>query len=262
MPFHSHEGLKYFSFDLFEGNFLDHGIFTRHGGVSAAPWNSLNTGGLSGDSRENVVENRRRIFSVFNRPVDSIFDVWQVHSAEVIVTNIPRPLDQPHEKADAILTDKQGITLFMRFGDCVPIVFYDPTRKAIGLAHAGWQGTVKKIAQETVSRMRSGFGSDPKNILVGIGPSIGVDRYEVGEDVTEAVHQSFGRKGSACLITKDLKTHLDLWKANVWLLEEAGILQSHIQVAGICTATHVEDWFSHRAEKGMTGRFGALIGLK
>lgn len=262
MAFQQENELKYYSFDLLDGEPVDQGVFTRHGGVSPAPWNSLNTGGLSGDSRENVIENRRRIFEVFGRPVASIYDVWQVHSADVLVTDQPRPLDQAHEKADSILTNNPSVTLFMRFGDCVPILFYDPIQKVIGVAHAGWQGTVKKIAQSTVTRMVSHYGSEPKNILAGIGPSIGVDRYEVGDEVVTVVRQSFGEASEVCLKPENGKIHLDLWKANAHLLEEAGLLKSHIEISEICTASNSQDWYSHRAEKGKTGRFGALIGLK
>jgi YfiH family protein len=262
MSFLQKDELKYYSFDLFHGEALVHGVFTRHGGVSPAPWNSLNTGGMNGDKRENVIENRRRIFSVFNRPVQTIFDVWQVHSADVLVADYPRPLDHPHEKADAIVTDNPTITLFMRFGDCVPILLFDPVRKVIGIAHAGWQGTVRKIARSTVENMNLHFGCDPKNILAGIGPSIGVDRYEVGEDVTAVVMQSFGKTSDVCLVSRNGKTHFDLWKANAILLEEAGLIQSHIQISAICTASNPEDWYSHRTEKGKTGRFGTLIGLQ
>ena len=138
----------------FPGSEVKQAFFTRHGGVSPAPWASLNQGGLSGDARANVVENRRRIFEHFGRPVESIFDVWQVHSGRVVCSDSPRPLQEPHQKADAILTDRSDVTLMMRFADCVPILFYDPIRRVVGIAHAGWQGTLVKIAGEVVKRMQ------------------------------------------------------------------------------------------------------------
>jgi YfiH family protein len=194
MAFISVDGLRYYSFDLFEDLQVCQGVFTRRGGVSPAPWVSLNTGGLSGDLQENVIENRRRLFSAFNRPVESIFDVWQVHSADVKISDRPRPLDQPHEKADAIITDRPEVTLFMRFGDCVPILFYDPLRRVTAMAHAGWQGTVANVGRATVYLMMSRFGCNPANILAGIGPSICLEHYEVGSDVITRAQSVFGIK--------------------------------------------------------------------
>ncbi|MCE1255734.1 MAG: polyphenol oxidase family protein, partial [Anaerolineae bacterium] len=102
MSFTTENSLSYFTFEIFPKSEVGHGLFTRHGGVSPKPWASLNLGGLVDDPRENVIENRRRMFSIFNRPVESLFDVWQVHSAEIVATDIPRPLDETHQKADGI----------------------------------------------------------------------------------------------------------------------------------------------------------------
>jgi polyphenol oxidase len=262
MAFRSANGLRYYSFELFEDEPIVHGVFTRQGGVSPAPWASLNTGGLSGDSRENVIENRKRIFSVFNRPVETIFDVWQVHSADVRISDRPRPLDQPHEKADAIVTHSQDVTLFMRFGDCVPILFYDPIRRIVAQAHAGWQGTVSKIVQETVLKMKSVYGCDPADLLAGIGPSICPDHYEVGADVEQKARSAFGTDTSSVIIHRGGKIAFDLWQANLNLLEQAGLKSEHIQVSGVCTAANPTDWYSHRAEHGKTGRFATILALK
>jgi len=262
MPFIQSKGLRYYSFELLEGELVWQGVFTRQGGVSPAPWGSLNTGGLSGDKRENVVENRRRIFSVFNRPVESIYDVWQVHSADVKIADAPRPLDQPHEKADAIVTNRADVTLFMRFGDCVPILLYDPMQRVVALAHAGWLGTVGNVVGETVNQMQARFGCKPADVLAGIGPSICPDHYEVGADVVARVQSVFGAEASAVLIERDGKTWFDLWQANALLLSWAGLHSHHIQISGVCTAGNLDDWYSHRGEYGKTGRFGALLALK
>jgi polyphenol oxidase len=252
--------LRYYKFDLYNLPGLIHAVFTRQGGVSPDPWISLNLGGLSGDLRENVVENRRRIFEAVGLPVESIYDAWQVHGTEVICTGKPRPLDLAQVKADAILTDNPQVTLFMRFADCVPILLFDPVRGVVGLAHAGWQGTVSQIARITVERMVSEYGSDPGNILAAIGPSIGPDHYEIGADVAGQVKTAFPEDSSQFLAEQHGKTFFDLWKTNQVILEKAGV--KHIQVAGVCTACHTQDWYSHRAERGKTGRFGALIALK
>jgi YfiH family protein len=262
MGFIQNDAMRYYTFELFDEEPIAQGIFTRQGGVSPAPWASLNAGGLSGDERENVVENRRRIFSAFERPVESIFDVWQVHSAEVIAADRPRPLQQAHQKADAIVTDRRELTLFMRFGDCVPILFFDPVRRIIAIAHAGWQGTVTKIVQATVQAMKDLYSCQAQDILAGIGPSICVDHYEFGGEGLERVQETFRNEMSEVTCLRNGKTHFDLWKANRLLLLQCGVRSEHIQISNICTAENTRDWFSHRAEHGKTGRFGALLALK
>jgi polyphenol oxidase len=259
MPITKKKSLQAYEFELFNVPGIVHGVFTRHGGVSPEPWRSLNHGGTVGDPRENFIENRRRVFEACDREVQSIYDVWQVHSADIICTEIPRPLDAPHQKADAILTNRPEVTLFMRFADCVPILLYDPVQRVVGLVHAGWQGTVKKIAAETISTMIDRYHSDPKDILAGIGPSIGPDHYPVGEEVIDQVRKAFPTHSDTVLASHEGEVIFNLWEANHAILASAGVQK--IQVAGICTACHVDDWFSHRAEHGKTGRFGALIGL-
>ncbi len=190
MLINSNQGLKYFQFNSLIHNSLTHAIFTRQGGISSFPYLSLNVGGTSGDLKENVVENRKRMFDCLKLPVESIFDVWQVHGKEVVFTRNPRPLNAEHKPADIILTDQPGITLFMRFADCVPILLFDPNKRAIGIVHAGWQGTVLKAAEIAVEAMVRLFKSNPMDIIAGIGPSIGPDHYEVGNKVTKAVEEN------------------------------------------------------------------------
>jgi len=259
MPFHEADGLRYFTFDLFDRYQLAHGVFTRLGGVSPVPWASLNLGGTVGDSREHVIENRRRIFAHFDRPVESLFDSWQVHGTHVLCVEQPRPLDSPHQKADAILTDRPEITLLMRFADCVPIYLFDPSKRVIGLVHAGWRGTVDKAARAAVEQMTARYGSSPADILAGIGPSICVEHYPVGAEVENAARLAFGEKASLVLWRKNGVVHFDLWRANQQVLEDCGVRQ--IEQSGLCTFCNNEEWYSHRAENGRTGRFGALLAL-
>lgn len=253
-------GLVLYEFGLFRDHEITHGVFTRNGGISPSPWNSLNLGGLSGDSRENIIENRKRIFSCFDLPVESIFDVWQVHGNTIIYTKEPRNLKTEHQKADAIFTDTPGITLFMRFADCVPIFFHDIKKKVIGIAHAGRIGTINRIAADCIAGMIEDYGSNPEDILACIGPSIGPDHYEVKNDVIQDLQVEFENYSDFLVYTSDGKKYLDLWKTNEFVLRESGV--SHIETARICTACHTEEWFSHRSENGQTGRFGALISLK
>ncbi|MHC1784821.1 MAG: peptidoglycan editing factor PgeF [Anaerolineaceae bacterium] len=259
MPIHELNGLRNFSFESFPSTDITQGIFCRKGGVSPDHWSSLNLGGTNGDSRANIIENRKRIFDAMQRNVESIFDVWQVHGVETICTDQPRPLDAAHQQADIILTDKPEITLFMRFADCVPIFLYDPQRRVIGIVHAGWQGTVKKAASVAVLKMVSIYGCKAENILAGIGPSIGPHHYQIGEDVEHRVRSAFKSDADLLLTQKNGSWYFDLWQANRLNLEKAGI--NSIEIAGICTACNTMDWYSHRAENGKTGRFGALLAM-
>lgn len=253
------EGLEYYQFSSMDENQIVHGIFTRKGGISPQPWASLNLGGTVGDTRENVIENRRRIYQVMERPVESIFDVWQVHSADVICTEEARPLNAPHIKADAILTSNPKITLFMRFADCVPILLHDPVKGVVGVVHAGWLGTVRKVISETVRVMAERYGSQPADMIAGIGPSIGPDHYQIRHDVVEKVTEVFGNQADELLTSHDGHTFLNLWRANEILLQQAGV--ESIENSGLCTACDTSRWYSHRAENGKTGRFGAFISL-
>jgi purine-nucleoside/S-methyl-5'-thioadenosine phosphorylase / adenosine deaminase len=259
MPFHQSGTLRYYTFDSLDEAGLFHAVFTRQGGVSPQPWDSLNLGGTVGDDAVRVAQNRQRVFLAIGRNLDSIFDVWQVHSAEVVCASSPRRPHIPHNKADAILTDSPDVTLLMRFADCVPILLYDPTRHVAGLVHSGWPGTVKQVARVAVEAMHKVYGSEPRSLLAAIGPSIGAHHYEIGPNVEEQVRLAFKNDAAALLPSANGGVQFDLWAANRLILESCGIRQ--IEVAGLCTACHREDWFSHRGDKGRTGRFGVLLGL-
>ena len=136
MPIHQADQICYLTSEtLLEAN-IPHAFFMRHGGVSPAPWASLNVGGGVGDNLERVIENRHRSFRALGRDPVSVFDVWQVHGNDVVCADTPRLKDEPYTKADCILTDAPQVSLFMRFADCVPIMLYDPYRRIVGLAHA------------------------------------------------------------------------------------------------------------------------------
>ena len=259
MSFEEKDGLRFFRFDSFPDSLL-HGIFTRRGGESPPPWHSLNVGGTVGDDPARVRRNRLRIFQAMGRDPDSLFDVWQVHGAEVVFADAPRG-GAPYQKADILLTDSPDVTLFMRFADCTPILLYDPIRRVAGLAHAGWQGTLRGVASAAVRAMQTRYGSEPKDIFAGIGPSIGPDHYEVGEAVITPAKPIFGApsEDSPVLPRREGRVYFNLWEANRRLLQEAGV--RNIEIAEICTACFPEDWFSHRGENGKTGRFGALAAL-
>lgn len=258
MPFTEKDGIRYLTFESFPSDVL-HGVISRRGGVSPNPWKSLNVGGTVGDERLRVRENRLRSFSAFGRSLASIFDVWPIHSMEAAFGDAPIDPDTDLTRADIIFTDKADVTLYMRFADCVPILFYDPVKGVIGIAHAGWLGTVRGVGAAAVKAMQKRYGSRPDDIRAGIGPSIGPDHYEVGPDVIEQVRSAFGKQTDQLIVSRAGRTHLDLWKANHLELQSAGV--EKVELSGVCTACHLEDWFSHRAEKGRTGRFGALMAL-
>jgi YfiH family protein len=258
MPFQSKAGIRYYQFEnLGEG--VTQAVFTRRGGLSPDPWDSLNLGGTVGDDPERVRKNRQRALMALGCEMESVYDVWQVHGVNLAIAEAPRPQTMPHLKADVILTNTPGITLMMRFADCVPVMLHDPVRRVIGIAHAGWMGTIRGIARIAVEAMQANFGSNPGDILSAIGPSVGPDHYEVGPEVVMQVRQAFGVSASSLLSEHAGSVHFDLWTANRMALEQAGV--KHFELANICTACHTEDWYSHRAEHGQTGRFGAIITL-
>ncbi len=259
MPFHEHNALRYYAFDIFPET-VTQAIFTRRGGVSPAPWDSLNLGGSVGDEPARVAENRTRLFNAMERSADSLHDVWLVHGTAIVYAEAPRPLSEPSPRADIIFTNNPVVTLFMRFGDCTPILFHDPIKNVIGIAHAGWMGTLRGVVGAAVEGMQSHYGCDPKNIIAGIGPAIGADHYEVGADVVAQFAEKFPHDMNQIVQTRNGSTYLDLWASNALQLKNAGVEQ--VQISGICTACSIDDWFSHRAEKGKTGRFGALMALK
>jgi polyphenol oxidase len=260
MILHQPGEIRYFTFEIFDREGVNAFIFSRKGGISPFPWESLNVGGTVGDSPERVLENRNRAFSAVGRNIDSMFDVWQVHSNEVVRADHPRSPEMDYQKADIILTDKEPVTLFMRFADCVPILLFDPIHKVIGLVHAGWIGTVNQIGKVAVQAMHALYGTDPGCLLAGIGPSICVDHYPVGGEVTAKVESSFNKDSKELLRTINDQVHFDLWTSNKLVLEQAGI--KNIELASICTVCQPDDWYSHRGEKGKTGRFGVLFSLK
>lgn len=258
MPFNLKDGLRYYTFSKLDEHNITHGVFTRMGGVSPEPWKSLNTGGNLGDEPFNVHENHRRILNAMGVSGQNLYDVWQVHSDRIVTANAPRGMN-PHQKADGILCNVPGISLLMRFADCVPILLYDPQKRVVGAVHAGWKGTALRIAGKAVVEMQLQYSCDPGDLIACIGPSIGVCHYEVGQDVVEAFSSFPGSQKDSIFTSEGGTMHLDLWKANELALKDAGV--KLVETAGICTACNTGEWYSHRAEHGSTGRFAAAIVL-
>jgi hypothetical protein len=238
---------------------LYHGAFTRLGGASRAPFESLNLARSVGDDASIVQENNRRMLRVFDMTPDRATTAWLVHGKAVAVMT-RADAGAYRQGFDAIITRERGLALTMRFADCVPIVFFDPVQRAIGLAHAGWRGVAENVVAATVTALRNNFGSQPRDLWAGIGPCIGVDRYRVGQEVIDLVAGACPLHAPIVQRRPDGSLHLDLNAAVASQLQACGI--ENIEDSAICTASNTAEWFSHRAENGKTGRFGVVIGLR
>ncbi len=167
-------------------------------------------------------------------------------------------------QVDGLVTNEPGCALTMNYADCSPIFLYDPINHAVGLGHAGWQGAIRDLPGAMVRAMQSEFATDPATLIAGIGPCIGACCYEVGEPVISAVHEAFAKPNTLLIhpetrVNDHSRPHFNLPEANRRNLARAGVQQ--IQLSEMCTACRTDLFFSHRAEKGRTGRFGALIKL-
>lgn len=254
---HTHADLVYYQFVSLQAAGLRHGVFTRKGGVSTGAFSSLNLSRSTGDAAEPVRENRRRALAALDLRPEHSLTSWLVHGNHVRVVGAG-DLGQDDVHADGMVTDARGLALTMRFADCVPVVFYDARRAVIGLAHAGWMGIVRGILPATLGAMRQAHGSDPADVRACVGPSIGPEQYEVGEDVAAQV-QSTVSENVVLWRSGRNRPHLNLWHAAQAQLREAGVRE--VEVARMCTASNTDEWFSHRAERGRTGRFGVAIAL-
>ncbi len=247
-----------------------HLFSTRFGGVSEGIYRSMNLSYTRGDKKEAVDENFSRIAAFLSCSVEDIVCSDQTHTTNLRVVGrrdggkgITRPRD--YRDVDGLLTDEPGVYLATFYADCVPLYFVDRKRRAIALAHSGWRGTVARMGQCVVEKMREAYGTDPANLVAVVGPSICRECYEVGEDVAEAFAGAFCRPGQAekLLLQKEGgKYQLDLWRANEFVLTEAGIPAENIQVTDLCTCHNSRYLFSHRASRGQRGNLGAFLGLQ
>ncbi len=268
---------------LEETGIVRHLFSTRLGGVSEGFLSSMNLSYTRGDRKENVDENFRRIGTVLGRDMSDFVCTDQTHTANVRRVGYADKgkgivLDKDYRDVDGIVTNEPGIVLSAFFADCVPLFFVDPVKRAVGLAHSGWKGTVRKIGKVTVQTMTEQFGSRPADIVAAIGPSICGDCYEVGEDVAGQFRQIFsdreeakeererihGRFGQRPLLTDrgNGKYLLDLWEANYRVMLEAGVPADQISVTDLCTCCNPELLFSHRASLGKRGNLGAFLMLQ
>ncbi|MBI5305068.1 MAG: peptidoglycan editing factor PgeF [Chloroflexi bacterium] len=260
MQRHTHSHVVYYTFDSFrDSGALVHAISTRHGGVSPAPFDTLNLSRMVGDGAANVTTNLARWHAALALDAAATVDASQAQADQIARVDA-RHRGTRIKNVDALLTDTPNLPLMLRFADCVPILLYDPTHRAIGVAHAGWRGTVLKIATRAVQAMGDAFGTRPRDLIAGIAPSIGPCCYRVGDEVIVRVRDAFDDADELFVQQNGNGVHLDLWQANAQQLRALGVEQ--IEIANLCTAHRTDDFFSWRAERGKTGRFSAVIAIR
>lgn len=259
---HKGKQLTYLTLPEWEAEGIQLGFSTRWGGVSKPPYATLNLGLHVGDTPEDVENNREIWFKEWDLRWPDVAIGEQVHGIQVHEVNScdagrgAQSLESVIPGVDALVTTG-SLGLMAFFADCVPVFFYHPKIRTVGIAHAGWKGTAGKIVLRTLEQFHK-MGGDPADCWVAIGPSIGPCCYEVDERVIKCFEGSF-QKTSFLKPGKPGHAMLDLREANQVILREAGVHPEKIWVAGVCTACHTDSFFSHRIEGPKTGRMAGWI---
>lgn len=257
-------GVPFLSYPMLEKTgIVNHGFSTKLGGVSKGCWATMNISTTRGDDPEDVKENERRIARAIGVKPEDFTYTNQTHTTNVAVVRA-EDKGKRFMETDGMITNVPGICLVTFYADCVPLYFVDPVKKAIGLSHSGWRGTVGKMGKVTVEKMQETYGSDPADIYAAIGPSICQDCYEVSEDVIEEFEKVFDKKYRNKLFYRkeNGKYQLNLWMANKIIFLEAGIPEENISMPNLCTCCNPEFLFSHRASHGKRGNLGAFLGIR
>lgn len=226
---------------------------TRHGGVSPAPYESLNLGKHTGDAPENVAENRRRFCSALGFSPEQLAWSKQVHGAEIRLVEEPGGA----EGYDALITNVPGIFLAVSIADCTPILIYDPENRAAAAIHAGWRGAAANIIGKTLDAMRRHFGTNGDACLAYVGTCIDECSFEVGPEVAAQFDGVFTR-----FDPERNKFFVNLKKVCAAQLAARGVLETRLEISPYSTVLHNADYFSHRKEQGVTGRMMGVIGMK
>ncbi len=246
---------------------LKNGFSTRLGGVSEGVLSTMNLGFGRNDLPENVVKNHEIIANAIGFNPENIVASKQTHTTNVKIVSkkdcgkgIYRERD--YDDVDGMITNEKGIVLATYFADCVPLYMVDTKNKAIGLSHSGWRGTVGKIGKVTLDLMKEIYGTNPKDVIACIGPSICRDCYEVSEDVATEFEAAFKGREKDILINKgNGKYQLDLWACNYIIFKECGVYEENIHMPDICTCHNMEMMFSHRATQGRRGNLAAFLSI-
>lgn len=260
------DGCPFYSFPLLDrSGLVSCGFSTRLGGVSPAPFDSLNLGTTTKDDPENVRANRARFGEALGgMPVLEWINLVHgraVHEASTLEATFRCTPQTP--EADAVITDRRELPLVIYTADCVPIVFVDPRTPAVGLAHAGWRGTVADIAGATVTAMKTRYGTDPAHLLCGLGASIGPCCFEVHDDVAGPVRAGYPQwQDSVVSLINAQKHSIDLWQLNALQLERVGVPRRNIAISRLCTACRADLFFSYRRDRRETGRLSMLVALR
>jgi YfiH family protein len=238
---------------------LVHAVFTRRGGVSQGPFASLNVGKSVGDDPAAVAENLRRIYAHLELGAGQVVTARQVHGNRVAPVS-GHDAGQVLPNTDGLVSATPGLALLLRFADCQPILLYDPEHHALSLIHAGWRGVAQGIARRAVEAMKDAFGSRPRALIAGLGPAIGPCCYAVGDEVAATMGYTLPDWSQVMHNDGENRWRFDLPAANAQLLAAAGVRQ--IEQASLCTACHQDEFFSHRADNGQTGRFAVVAFLQ
>lgn len=253
---------------LSEINFINHAFSTRLGGVSEGEFTSMNLAFNRGDNPESVTENYKRICKSAGFDFNSLTASAQDHNTFVrAVTSenkgvgIYKPRDL--QSVDALVTNEKGVTLVTYYADCTPLFFVDTKKKAIGLAHAGWRGTVGRIGEKVVNKMTELYGTNPSDIVAAIGPAISVCCYEVDKPCADNFYALADLDSSRFVFPKENgKYMIDLLETNRQILVAAGVKNENITISDICTNCNSELLWSHRATKGKRGTMSAFMCIK
>ncbi len=267
-------GVKYLVFPKIEElGVVDHLFSTRLGGVSTGDFAEFNLSYTRGDKKENVDENYKRIAEVMGhgRTLNDFVLTYQTHTTNIkVVTDEDRgkgpARTRDYTDIDGLITNIPGIILGTFHADCPPIYIVDPVKRAIGLVHSGWKGTKGKIGAIAIEKMHIEYGSDPKDMLCAVGPSICGDCYEIGEDVAKLFAEAFSCKeledNKILIPYPEGKYRLYLWNAIKLTLEQAGVWADNILITDICTKCNPNLLFSHRAHHEKRGNLAAFMCLK
>ncbi|MCL2396551.1 MAG: peptidoglycan editing factor PgeF [Defluviitaleaceae bacterium] len=252
-------GIIYYTFKNLARGMVRHAFSTRIGGVSRGCFVSMNLSPNTGDDPATVQENYRLFCDAAGFNAENIVMANQHHTTNIQKVDGLGVL----ENVDGLMTNRPGIMLVTYYADCVPLMFCDPVRGVIANSHAGWRGTAHNMAGKTVERMTAEYGCNPRDILVGIGPSISRKNFEVGPEVAEdfKVLLPFSARFVYNSESTVNKFHVDLWEINRQNLEAAGILPQNIEVAGMCTYDDGDLFYSHRRDGMARGGMAAFIQL-